>query len=806
MERYICIHGHFYQPPRENPWLESVECQDSAHPFHDWNERLAFECYGPNALSRILDDEAQITDIVNNYEKISFDFGPTLMHWLKLKMPDTYERVIQADINSRKHFGGHGSAIAQCYSHMIMPLANARDKRTQVLWGIADFKYHYNRDPEGMWIPEMAVDYETLEIMAEQGILFTLLSRKQCARVRKIGEEIWNETHNGAVDPKRPYLLNLPSGRRISIFFYDHEISQEMAFGNLLQNGGSFAQRLQSLFSDEMHEPQLANAAVNGEIFGHYQYKGDMALAYALNQIEKNNETKITVYGEYLEKYQPRYEVDVHDSSSWSCTHGVERWRNDCGCNSKEHPQWHQHWRRPLRDALDWLRDSLIPLCEEKGNKLFKDFWAARDLYICVILYRNENQAYEFLKGHASRELDQEESILALALLEIQRNAMLMFTSCGWFFDEISGLETQQVLRYASRAMHLAKNTFHIDFENAFMNLLINAQSNLSRYQNGKEAYRQLILGSSVDNPRFAGCYALSLLYKESQKQFLDYAYQIKIVEKKEEEWGRFSYVHGLVEICSSLTFEKNLFRFLAADLGEQNIIAAIMEYTHKGLLDEEHEQIHELMIGGDSAKVIETLKAQFHYNYTLWDVLRDVQRAILQPLISDRMRGPEAMYRQIYESSHSTLQLIRRMNAPPPSILTMTMEYVLNQELLALFQKKTIDAQKWELIIGELENWNLKTDTGMLAFQAALRLQNHFKCLVENPEERTLLRIIKSELTLYFEIPLPLNLYNIQNDYFQLAHTVYPKQKKKRGIDRYAWEWIRHFESIQPYLGIKLP
>jgi alpha-amylase/alpha-mannosidase (GH57 family) len=443
-DRYVCIHGHFYQPPRENPWLEEIELQDSAYPYHDWNERIAAECYAPNTASRLLDGEGRITGIVNNYSKISFNFGPTLLAWMERHDPSTYIAILEADKLSRKRFSGHGSALAQAYNHIIMPLANSRDKRTQIIWGIEDFQKRFGREPEGMWLPETAVDTETLEILAEQRIKFTILAPSQARCFRKIGEnQEWQGVEGSKIDPTTSYLCRLASGRTLYLFFYDGPISQEVAFGGLLKNGEAFVQKLMGAFSEGRDQPQIVHIATDGETYGHHHRFGDMALAFCLHFIESSDLLTLTNYGEFLEKYPPIHEVQIFENSSWSCAHGVERWRNDCGCNSGMHSGWHQKWRGPLRGALDALRDQLIPAYTREASLYFKDPWQARDHYIEVILDRGEESIEAFLKKHTARELSKEEKSRVLKLLELQRHAMLMYTSCGWFFDEISGPETR---------------------------------------------------------------------------------------------------------------------------------------------------------------------------------------------------------------------------------------------------------------------------------------------------------------------------------------------------------------------------
>ncbi|MGH9794286.1 MAG: DUF3536 domain-containing protein, partial [Candidatus Acidiferrales bacterium] len=451
MERYVCIHAHFYQPPRENPWLEAIEQQQSARPYHDWNERVTAECYAPNTAARIQGSDGRIASIVNNFAKISFNVGPTLLAWMDELAPDTYRTIIAADQESMQRFSGHGSAIAQVYNHTILPLGNRRDKQTQIRWGIRDFQQRFGRKPEGMWLAETAVDLESLDLLAEHGIRFTVLAPSQAKHARKIGAKSWQDVSNQQIDPSRAYLQKLASGRSIALFFYDGPISRAVAFEGLLKSGETFASRLISAFTDGRDWPQLAHIATDGETYGHHHPHGDMALAYAIHHIESNGLARITNYGEYLERHPPQNEVEIFENSSWSCVHGVERWRSDCGCNTGGHPGWNQKWRAPLREALDGLRDQLAPLYEREAGRWLRDPWAARDAYIEVLLDRSEKSVAQFLQQQAQQPLDAAQESRVLKLLELQRHTMLMYTSCGWFFDELSGIETLQVMQYAGR-------------------------------------------------------------------------------------------------------------------------------------------------------------------------------------------------------------------------------------------------------------------------------------------------------------------------------------------------------------------
>ncbi len=419
MDRYVGVHGHFYQPPREHAWLESIELQDSAYPYHDWNERITAECYAPNATLRILDAEGSIVAISNNYAGISFNIGPTLLAWLEANAPEAYHRILTADHESKEAFSGHGSAMTQVYNHMILPLANSRDRRTQVAWGIRDFEQCFGRLPEGMWLPETAVDLETLEVLVEQGTRFTVLAPHQAARVRRMGERAWQDVPGARVDPRRSYRVNLPSGRQIAVFFYDGGIANSVAFEGLLRTGDGLAHRLLAGFTEGDEAAQLVHIATDGEIYGHHHRHGDMALAYALDLIRQKGPAKLTNYAEFLERFPPTWEVQIEERTSWSCAYGVERWRADCGCHSGGSPGWNQAWRAPLQEAMDWLRDGIAPVFEEHGRQLFSDPWDVRNDYISVVLDRSDENVDHFLSRFAAHPLTDEERTRALKLMEI---------------------------------------------------------------------------------------------------------------------------------------------------------------------------------------------------------------------------------------------------------------------------------------------------------------------------------------------------------------------------------------------------
>ncbi|HEY9648865.1 MAG TPA: DUF3536 domain-containing protein, partial [Chroococcidiopsis sp.] len=492
---YVTVHGHFYQPPRENPYLDAIERQPSASPFHDWNERIHHECYRPNAFARILDEHGQLVGIVNNYEYMSFNIGPTLMSWLERYDVETYQRIIDADRRSCDRLNGHGNAIAQVYNHIILPLANERDKYTQIRWGKEDFRSRFGREPEGMWLAETAVDYPTLEALVDEGIRFIVLAPSQALRCRPLPSVAppgaqWTEVGGGQIDPTMPYRCFLADGRSIDIFFYDGPISRDMGFNDVLASSQHFAGRIGQAVRGDHRPSQLLSVATDGETFGHHRHGAEKALAYAFAVEFPQRQWTVTNFAHYLSLKQPQWEVELKPVTAWSCAHGVGRWQDDCGCGGGG--GWHQKWRRPLRDTLDWLRNQLSAVYENAGRSLLRDPWQARDEYIQVIRDRSPSTIKQFLARHQTHKLTPTERVDALRLLEMQRHALLMYTSCGWFFEEVSRPEGTQILRYAARAVELAGDVAGVQLEKEFVKRLGSIPSNIDTFAHGGEVYRQL--------------------------------------------------------------------------------------------------------------------------------------------------------------------------------------------------------------------------------------------------------------------------------------------------------------------------
>ena len=492
IKKYVCIHGHFYQPPRENPWTGEVDAEESAKPFHDWNERISSECYEQNTKARILNAKNELVHTVNNFTRISFDIGPTLLSWLRRKQPEVYRAIVEADRESVSRRNGHGNAMAQVYNHRIMPLATRRDKITQVVWAIRDFEFHFKRKPEGMWLAEAAVDRETLKIMAEQGILFTVLAPHQAKRVRHAGfGQRWRYIHHEAIDPKHVYRILLEGGRHFHIFFYDGPISRAIAFQGLLNNGDQLASRLLNAFGNRGDREQLVSAATDGETFGHHHRFGEMAVAYSVKKIEEQRLANMTNYAEFLGRIGSFWEVDVVENSSWSCAHGVERWRSDCGCRISHRAGWNQKWRTALRDAFDFLKQVIDEVYEKELGVFLKDPWQARNDYISVLLDPSKREIEKFLTRHQRKPLRAEDIVEVWKLLEAEKFSMFMYTSCGWFFDELSGIEPVQCMKFARRAMEMVQPYLKIPLEEHVLKILADAKSNLPEQGTGADIFRQ---------------------------------------------------------------------------------------------------------------------------------------------------------------------------------------------------------------------------------------------------------------------------------------------------------------------------
>jgi alpha-amylase/alpha-mannosidase (GH57 family) len=798
--RFICIHGHFYQPPRENPWLEAVETQDSAHPWHDWNERITAECYGPNASSRILDSRDRIVKIANNYAAISFNFGPTLLSWLEQREPEVYAAILDADRLSAERFAGHGSAIAQAYNHMILPLANARDKQTQVRWGMRDFERRFKRKPEGMWLPETAVDLESLEALAAENIRFTILEPHQAARWRRIGEEDWTE-HAGAIDPTMPYLCELPSGRSIAIFFYDGPISRAVAFEQLLARGELLAHRLLGAFFDARDHPQLVNIATDGETYGHHHRHGDMALAYALEYINEQKLARLANYASFLANDPPTHEVEIAERTSWSCSHGVGRWQRDCGCSTGAGAGWNQQWREPLRQSLDWLRDQGVALYEKLGAGVLRDPWDAREEYISVVLDRSDENVDRFLEKHLK---DGEQQVLALELLEMQRNAMLMFTSCGWFFNDVSGIESVQVLQYAGRMIQLAEKVSGRSLELEFLQRVAPARSNLPQLGDARQIYEREVKPMRLDLRRVAGHYAVASLFDDFQP--VDEVYCFRVIQNDFDTFraGRAKMAVGSITVISRITREQASFEFTVLHLGETELTGGVRPTTSPEHYEAMKRDLSEdLRVNGVSS-VIRVLDEYFTEPLlSLRALFRDEQRRILHLLCNTTLSEAESAFRQLHERYDPLMRFHNTLGVPLPKVLRMAAEFDVNTQLRRLLGDDELHVGDIEARLREARVEGVALDeTTLMALEQAIERAG--QAFAANPDDLPALERWETLVSLVRDARVDVDLRKPQNEYYRMKKSVRPAiAATTSNGSTAAGRWLAHFDALGEALGM---
>jgi alpha-amylase/alpha-mannosidase (GH57 family) len=810
--RYICIHGHFYQPPRENPWLETVETQDSAAPYHDWNERVCAESYATNGAARSVNNKNQIIRIVNNYSRMSFNFGPTLMSWLKENAPRTYRMILDGERRSRRLNSGHSSAIAQVYNHVIMPLANLRDKITQIRWGIADYESHYGSAPEGMWLSETAVDSESLELLAQHGIKFTVLAPSQCKRVRPLRQDAtdsdpaWTTPLSNSVDTTRPYLMRFDSGVSIAIFFYDGPTSRAIAFEGLLNSGEVFAARLKAGFKDNQ-QPQLESVATDGESYGHHHRHGEMALAYALKLLEQDKTVKLTNYASFLEEFPPEWECEIVEDTSWSCAHGVERWQSDCGCNGGK-PGFNQKWRAPLRNALDQLRDAITPLTEEEGSKLFVDVWQARDAYIEVILDRSEDAVGQFLFAHQRRPLNATERVRALQLMEMQRHAQLMYTSCGWFFDDISGIETVQVIAYAARALQLARELFGertAELEPAFLATLAQAKSNVASAGDGARIYKEKVLPLQLGLEQVAAHYAISSVFSSFAEETELFCYRVRRISYEVFSSGRGRLALGRAHITSSITGKAQSFSFAVLHFGDQNITAAVKPYVDEDAVHFETfaQQVAEEVQRADFPDVIRSIDRFYgHVDYSLTSLFSDEQRRIVQLILNSTLWDIESSLTNIYEDHASLLRYLSQAGLPKPPALTLAAEFAINAGLRRALEAEPIDQAVLRSFLQLAKADKVKLETTTLSYIADQRMK---RAMVELQMSAGSLEMLDRALMLartITELPFELNLWQAQNIWYEILRTSTYALTSQTAEDRPQWN--KGFDQLGKCLSIE--
>jgi len=496
----LVVHGHFYQPPRENPWTDEVPREPDATPFHDWNARIHAECYRANAYARIVAGTNKIKSLVNNYDRLTFDFGPTLARWLERHDAQAARRIREGDATQRQRLG-QGGGLAQVWAHPITPLLSPHDRRTQIAWGLHDFRRRFGRDAEGIWLPETAVNTPTLEALIDAQIRFTILAPEQVAAVRQPGKD-WVSVNANTLDTGRLYRWPHPdgSGRSIALAIFDGPVSRNLAFGTASRDAGTFLAAVRDAGDRSSAEGQgLVLAATDGELYGHHKKFADLTLAYATDIAAASAGIEVTNLASFLEHQPPTWEAQLNtgpdgEGTAWSCSHGVGRWCRDCGCAMDTSRGWSQAWRGPLREALDRLRDGAARFFADAGDDFFADPWQARDAYGEIVDAPPEERI-RYLQSLGRGPLKRGQAHAArraLGLMEMQRSLLLMYASCAWFFDDIAGLESMIGLRRAAHAIDVWRSLGGRPPESAFLDILANAKSNQPVLGTGAYVFRRV--------------------------------------------------------------------------------------------------------------------------------------------------------------------------------------------------------------------------------------------------------------------------------------------------------------------------
>jgi hypothetical protein len=648
-----------------------------------------------------------------------------------------------------------------------------------------------------MWLSETAADTETLKLLADHGIRFTVLAPHQCKRIRLLVDgEIdtpWIDTPNASVNTTRPYLARFLSGESIAIFFYDGPASRAIAFEGLLNSGENFAERLKAGFREDP-EPQLVHVATDGESYGHHHKHGEMALAYAMRLLEADKTVKLTNYGSYLSQFPPEYECEIVDNTSWSCAHGVERWRSDCGCNGGK-PGWNQAWRGPLRQGLDELRDAIAPLCEIEGNRLFKDTWAARDGYIEVVLDRSAESADRFFRAHELHILSVAERVRALELMEMQRHAQLMYTSCGWFFDDISGIETVQVIAYAARVLQLAQGLFGQaaeSLEPAFLARLAEARSNTPGAGTGATIYKDQIRHLELGLEQVAAHYAISSVFSSYADETELFCYRVRRTFYDIYTSGRGRLALGKANIASTITGEQQSFSFAVLHFGDQNITAAVKVYQ------DDEARIFTAFAAEAAGyvqralfpEVIRLLDRYYgNVGYSLTSLFRDEQRRIVQLILNSTLLDIETSLTAIYEDHASLLHFLSQAGLPKPPALTLAAGFAINAGLRRVLETDSIDQAMLRSFLSLAKADQVPLETATLSYIADQRMK---RAMIELQMSSGSLDMLERALALartLVELPFDLNLWQAQNIWYEILRTSTYALTSLAPADRPRWE-----------------
>ena len=706
-EVYLVVHGHFYQPPRENPWLETIEREESADPYPNWNARIGDECYRRNGWASIFDDKGYIGGIINNYEYLSFNFGPTLLTWMEAEMAHTYARVLEADRLSQKERSGHGNALAQPYGHAIMPLCNERDRRTLLRWGKRDFEARFGREAEAMWLPETGIDAATVDDLINEGMTFMVLSPHQARQVRSLGRTQWTNVSGGKVDPRMPYrcFSSQDPTRHIDVFFYDGPVSHSLSFERVLDSSRQFVDKAWGAVDGNRKGAQLVHCAVDGETFGHHQRNAERALAYAFTEEAPRRGFTLTNYGEYLELHPPTHEVQLelgpnNEGTAWSCAHGVGRWYRDCGCHTGGPSHWNQKWRGPLRDAVDLVRDEAALLLEEMGAELLQDPWAARDDYIEVLLEGSADSRSQFLTRHNRDGRGLSRQVRIFKLMEMHRFSLLSQTSCGWFFNDLSGIEPVQNLKYLAHTVQIMEDLTGRNMEQRLLEVLGEAESNKAEAGTGADIYLASALPASVDARRFVAQYAITDMFCDHPEDLQLHGYHVHRMERRRFSGSPLTLTVGRVEVQHLRTTETSDLNYVLIHFGGLDFHCALRAFTGDQDFRRFTRRLEEIFDGATITELLRAVDAYFGEDYyDLPQLLPDEREQVLDSLFGDMIERFAEMYTRLYMDNHRTVNALIDSGLKVPREFRMAAEYTLSRQFNAeiLAQSRSRDPDRYQ-------------------------------------------------------------------------------------------------------------
>jgi alpha-amylase/alpha-mannosidase (GH57 family) len=668
---HVIIHGHFYQPPRENPWTAEIEQQASAAPFHDWNERITSECYFANTRSRIQDGRGRLEQVVNNYEHISFNFGPTLLSYLEEKHPACYRRILKADSLSFKK-NGFGNAMAQAYNHMIMPLASARDRQTQIHWGIEDFYARFKRAPRGLWLPETAVNQATCQDLVRAGIEFILLAPTQAQAYRPLNGGDWQTS---AIPTDRSYLCRTAAGD-LQILFYHAGLSSAVAFEHLLRNAGIFADRIEQAGRESsLDSDHLVMVCSDGESYGHHEKLGDMCLAYLATRDLPQRDIQLTTPAEFLDNHPPQFEVKLkpgknQQGTAWSCAHGVDRWQADCGCSDGGPMEWSQAWRAGLRKGFDRLAEALDRQFEQSCANLVKDPWAARDDYIKVILGKPLGAAQNFLNEHliidSTAEPEADARSAVFRLMEMQLNRMLMYTSCGWFFADLAGLEPVQNLKYAVRAAELGRLIAKRSLDTEMNTELATSFSNLAEKYSALDLIELRVRPGQLSPQKAAIQHTILNLLSASEDSERHYNFRLSVHRQSSASRSGFDVACSRLTVLAEGTREGGTFEVAVLNGSGLRLQAFVSDYSAEKKTPNPDEILASIEKDGFE-NACQKWASVYQSAFCLADLLVDVRAKVVEALLDPLLQELSETYEQVFSQHEGLLRTLEPLGIALP-------------------------------------------------------------------------------------------------------------------------------------------